>query len=376
MHIGFLTCELKPTHGWARYSLDLLMALHRSGVRVTALASASTPTDFPFPVHPILPELVPAPRYLPARLGLRIPAARVALRGAELVHTVVEPFSHLGAVAAGSRPHVMSACGTYAALPRLASRLSRPVYARTFRRADGIVCISEYTQRVLLDVTPSARSVFIPCGVDGATFAQRVEAAQPFEKSGPTVLFVGAVKARKGVIELVNAFTEVQRTRPDAHCVIVGSLTGDPSYAARLRAEITHLGLDSHVTLTGRVSDDGLMRWYKTADVFALPAMNDGPRFEGFGLVYLEANAARLPAIGTRDCGAESAIVDGETGFLVSQSAVVPELSAAILRLLNDDALRAEMGQKAHAYALSETWDKAAAAYIALYEDILRAVRR
>lgn len=374
MHLGIVTCELKPTHGWARYSLDLLTALHRAGIRLTVAASSSSPTDFPFPVYPILPEAVPAPRFLPPRLGLAIPRVWAALRGADLIHTLIEPFSHLGAVVAGHRPHLISAHGTYAALPTLAHPISRPVYARTYRRAANIICTSRYTQGVLLKSVPQARSTVIPNAVDAADFAMRVQAAQPFEKTGAVILTVGAVKPRKGVLALIRAFSAVHQRHPESHCVVVGSLS-DTVYADTLRSEIARLDLENHVTLTGRVSDDDLMRWYRTADVFALPALNDGPRFEGFGLVYLEASAAGLPVIGTRDCGAQEAIIDRQTGLLVSQTGVVDELTAALGQLLDSPTLSIQLGENGRAHAATQTWERAAQAFIAAYEQALRSRR-
>jgi phosphatidylinositol alpha-1,6-mannosyltransferase len=256
-------------------------------------------------------------------------------------------------------------------LPSIAHPLSRPVFARTFRSADTIICTSRYTEGVLLKAVPEARSIVISNAVDAVDFAARVEAAQPFEKSGTVVLFVGAVKPRKGVLELIRAFDTVHRSKPDSHCMVIGSLS-DTAYADILRTEIARLGLDKHVTLAGRVSDADLIRWYRTADIFALPAMNDGPRFEGFGLVYLEASAAGLPVIGTRDCGAQEAIIEGQTGLLVSQTDVVEELSTALNHLLDSPDLRVELGENGRIHAAGQTWERAAQTFIATYEDVLR----
>lgn len=374
MHLGVITCELKPTHGWARYSVDVLAALHRAGVRLRVVTSGSSPTDYPFPVFPILPEAVPAPRFLPVRLGGCVPRAWAALRGVHLVHTLIEPFSHLGAVVARGRPHIISAHGTYAALPSIAHPLSRPVFARTFRRADAIICTSRYTESVLLRSVPQAHSVVIPNAVNAVEFAARVATAQPFEKSGEVVLFVGAVKPRKGVLELIQAFDTARRTRPNARCVIVGSLS-DTAYVDTVRAEMTRRELGEYVTLTGRVSDDELMRWYRTADIFALPAINDGARFEGFGLVYLEASAVGLPVIGTRDCGAEQAIIDGQTGLLIPQHGVVEALAGALTHLLESPETRQRLGEHGRQFAAEQTWERAAQAFIAVYEDVLRGRR-
>lgn len=375
MHLGVLTCELKPTHGWARYSVDVLMALHRAGLTLTVLAPASSPTDFPFRVLPILPEIVPAPRALTARLALAIPRVASALRGVDVVHTLVEPYAPLTTIAS-RRPQVLTAHGTYAALPRIAHPLARPLYRWAFGRAARIITISHHTQRVLLGAAPHACAVVIPNGGETERLAQAVQAAEIGPKRGPMVLAVGAVKGRKGTLELVRAFDRVRRVYPDAHCVIAGTLTGDLAYVERVRQEIDRLGLSHHVSLTGLIPEERLLSLYRTADVFALPAINDGPHFEGFGLVYLEASAAGLPVIGTRDSGAEAAIIAGETGLLISQAQVVDELAEAIIRLLGDDALRARMGAAGRAYALTQTWDSVAQRYLAVYRDVAQEARR
>ena len=154
--------------------------------------------------------------------------------------------------------------------------------------------------------------------------------------------------------------------------VIAGSLKAEPEYVAQLRAEIARRRLSETVLLPGHVSHEDLMRWYRTADVFCVPSMNDGWRFEGFGQVHLEAGAFGVPAIGTRECGAADAIDDGVTGLLVSQMTIETELPQAILRLLDDAALRTRMGEANRAKAEQTTWESVAAQYIALYEKELK----
>jgi len=93
--------------------------------------------------------------------------------------------------------------------------------------------------------------------------------------------------------------------------------------------------------------------------VFALPSLSVGERFEGFGLVFLEASASGLPVIGTTGSGVEEAIIAGETGLLVPQDD--PDaLAGAIARLLQDEPLRARMGAAGRAYARTQDWSAVA----------------
>ena len=134
-----------------------------------------------------------------------------------------------------------------------------------------------------------------------------------------------------------------------------------------MRAEIRRHGLERRVNLLGQVDETTLLGWYAAAQVFALPSLNIGARFEGFGLAHLEAGAAGLPVIGTRDCGAEDAIVDGETGLLLPQQDVGQSLATAILSLLQDPQRARRMGHAGRARARQQTWERVAAELIALY---------
>src|SRR5690606_37907821 len=159
------------------------------------------------------------------------------------------------------------------------------------------------------------RTEVVSNGIDVERFADLRHVAH----EGPTVLTVGAVKPRKGTLALVQAMPAIREQLPDARLVIIGSLEMDPDYVARVREEIEALGLQESVRLLGRVPDHMLMSWYAAADVFALPSLNVGWKFEGFGLALLEASAAGLPVVSTTNCGVEDSVDDSVTGLLVAQ---------------------------------------------------------
>jgi phosphatidylinositol alpha-1,6-mannosyltransferase len=135
----------------------------------------------------------------------------------------------------------------------------------------------------------------------------------------------------------------------------------------QVREAITRYSLNDCISLLGHVPENVMMDWYRRADVFALPSMNEGGKFEGYGLVYLEASAAGLPVIGTTDNGAEDAIDDGLTGFLIPQSEVAARLPGAILTILRDPALAARMGAAGRIKAAGQTWEHVAARMLLLY---------
>ncbi|MBK9122043.1 MAG: glycosyltransferase family 4 protein [Chloroflexi bacterium] len=366
MKLGIITAEIDSRSGWAQYSLELIAALREHGVDLTIVASKSAAAaDFA-----ILPPLAESRPGLVLSLLRSHGAARSALATCDVVHTFVEPFAPLGVRAAGARPHVLTAHGTYAALPSMRRWPIGALYRRAFERST-VACISSHTQDVLRQHAPGARSVVIPNGVNAQAWQDAAQGVTPFEKHGPILLFVGAVKRRKGILPLIRAMPAVLKRVPNATCVVVGSLTSEPETGSEAGRLVDELGLADRVRLMGHVAHADLLRWYKTADVFVMPSMNDGPRFEGYGLVYLEAASLGVPSIGTWECGARDAIDHETTGLLVSQARVDEELPAAIVSLLSDpDRLRA-MGAAALKKANRSTWRDAASRYVALYESVL-----
>src|SRR6185436_2909145 len=121
---------------------------------------------------------------------------------------------------------------------------------------------------------------------------------------------------------------------PDAQLLIVGS--GDDRQRLEQRAAGSSVALS--IIFTGFVDDSALHALYERAAVFALPS-----RGEGFGLVYLEAMAHRLPCVGSTHDAAGEVILDGQTGRLVEQDDL-SAMASAISSLLQDEAERRRMG--------------------------------
>jgi glycosyltransferase involved in cell wall biosynthesis len=365
LRVGLLAADLTHRHGWAHYSLSLLEALRRAGVDVTVVAARNSPPGDDPGVLRLLPTVEPRERGMLAAQLRAAPAVRRAFAGCDLIHSAVELYAPLAALVAGKRPLVLTGHGTYVRLPQRTG-VAGTIYRRAFRRAT-LVCVSHYTAGQAQIALPGVRTAVVPNGIDPGRFAELPPAA----KEGRTVLFVGALKPRKGVLTLVEAMARVRERISDARCWIVGALDQEPAYVEQVRAAIAEYGLNDSVRLPGRADQNALMQHFAAADVFALPSLNQSGKFEGFGLALLEASAAGLPVIGSRDCGAEDAVRDGETGLLVPQ-ADPTVLADAIMRLLTDPVLRERMGAAGRAFAQTQTWDAAAAQLVTVYEEALR----
>ncbi len=156
------------------------------------------------------------------------------------------------------------------------------------------------------------------------------------------VLFVGRLVYYKGADVLVRAMANV-----DADLIILGTgpLEGD------LREIAVANGVASRISFLPPQDDDELSAYYRAADVFCLPSVASS---EAFGLVQIEAHAAGTPAVSTNlPTSVPYANLDGVTGLTVSVGDV-PELAAALDRLLSDKALRERLGAQARQRALSQ----------------------
>ena len=254
----------------------------------------------------------------------------------------------------------------WAALPGTSQALHR-----IGQNVDHITYIAEYTrQRIGRALSPAARQrmVRLAPAVAPAEFSTEVDPSPVLERYGlagrPIILCTGRLVKRKGQDVLLRAMPSILAAHPDAVALIVGRGT----YTDRLKIMAWRLCLNDSVIFTGGVSADLMPALYAAAQVFAGPSRSrlGGLEVEGFGLVFLEAQASGKPVVVGRSGGTPEALRDGETGLLVdgSQPAAV---AGAIIQLLSDPNRAQAMGQAGLSWVEAEwDWDQRAATLIGL----------
>ena len=142
---------------------------------------------------------------------------------------------------------------------------------------------------------------------------------------------------------------------------------GDGPERSALQALCAELQLDDRVRFIGRVGADEMVAYFRALDVFTLPTER-----EGFGMVFAEAMAAETPVVAPRLPPMDGIAVDERTGYLVEPGDPAA-YAAAILRLLDDPALREEMGREGRD-CVFERFDETRSfrAIYATYQDLLR----
>lgn len=207
------------------------------------------------------------------------------------------------------------------------------------RRADFIVCISEFHRGFYLEHGARPEQLFIVyCGIDPAWFyppqAVAKSLGQPYR-----IVSSGRLVEKKGFSVLVDACRILADRGEKFECLIGGS----GELEAQLKAQVTELGLINQVTVTGKtLVQEKIIEFMHGGDVYVLPcvwAADDD--VDGLPQMLMEAMACGLPAISTRLVGIPDLIHHEATGLLVEPNDAAA-LADAIVRLMRDR----ELGQR------------------------------
>ncbi len=234
----------------------------------------------------------------------------------------------------------------------------RQVLRSVGNRLDVMTYLGDYTRGKIesaLSADHRARLLRLTPGVDVETFHPGVDGSEIRARHGlfdrRVITCVSRLMPRKGQDTLIRAMPDVLRQVPDAALLIVG---GGP-HRDTLRKIVDEVGVADQVIITGGVPYEELPAHYAAGDVFAMPcrSRHRGLDVEGLGIVYLEAAAIGLPVVAGDSGGAPDAVLDGETGFVVS-GADRAALVRRLVTLLTDADLADRMGARGREWVLSE----------------------
>ena len=233
------------------------------------------------------------------------------------------------------------------------------------RRADAIIAVSAATRDDVVarlgvptervHVIPEAVDVdFAPPPRDVALATVRAR----FRIPARYVLYVGQFDPRKDMRALLSAFARAAERERTLRLVIAGQLgpLARHLYEALDRSSAPR----DRVVLTGHVDDPTLAALYAGAECLLHAAW-----LEGFGLTPLEALAAGTPVVALR-AGAVAEVV-GDAGLLVDDA---DALGDALVRLLEDPALRSSLRARTTSRAALFSWDEAARRTLEVYRAV------
>jgi phosphatidylinositol alpha-1,6-mannosyltransferase len=237
-----------------------------------------------------------------------------------------------------------------------------PLMRRGVRNATVVTTISRFTQQRLTELgVASDRIVLLYPGVTAENWQRtgnEVAIRKKLRLDGKRVLLtVSRLIPRKGHRTVLDAMPNIIQKVPNAVYVIVG----EGREESGLRTLTTKLGLDAHVRIVGSIPNGETVDFYHACDLFIMPSreMPNGD-VEGFGLVFLEANACGKPVIGGNSGGTPDAIAHGESGFLVDPTSS-EEVASRAIEVLTNPELGLRLGEQGRRRALTAfTWERSA----------------
>jgi colanic acid/amylovoran biosynthesis glycosyltransferase len=216
--------------------------------------------------------------------------------------------------------------------------------AEKLRDARFVVCISDFARSQLMALSEPEIWDRLDVVHVGIPVDQFTRASLPAAERPPAILYIGRLVPEKGQAVLLEA-TALLAGR--GHPVEV-TLAGEGPLRPDLERRAERLGIAAQVRFLGAVGQDRLRELYETASIFCLPSFA-----EGVPVVLMEAMAMGLPVVSTRITGIPELIEDGVGGLLVAPGRP-DELADRLESLLNDPALRRELGIRGREAVLRE----------------------
>lgn len=263
----------------------------------------------------------------------------------------------------GRSLHICSLLKIFFRVPVLSTRRvdkglpTRKLSQISYRNADRLVAVSQRIQdRLEAGLGPKA-CIRIPDSYSGFATDENVVGKIRKRFAGKKLIGqIGSLYDIKGHEYTIEVARSLAIERPELHFVFLGE--GD----ARNRLEKMAEGLDN-LTFVGFVEDVG--NWLAALDLLVHPSLR-----EGLGSILLEAQQFGVPVIASDVGGIPDVVIGGETGLLIPPRDV-QALKGAILRLVDDQDLSAQLVAGAKVHLVNFTPDAVGQAYLDLYQELL-----
>jgi phosphatidyl-myo-inositol dimannoside synthase len=240
--------------------------------------------------------------------------------------------------------------------------------SRAIGHVSQIVAVSSFTRNRLIDEYPRAsdRVTIIPPGISEMFFIPTLP--QP-DNTKTTINLLTVTRLDdayriKNVHGVIAALGRLKDKYNFIYTIVSGTEGGN--YRAELEQQVQQLALQDHVVFTGRLSDEQLLNCYQHTDLFILASYAEPDNFEGFGIVFLEANASGVPVLTTRSGGMADYVVDGENGLYADDP--FPEaIGRALIRFFEGEVTFDKA--KLRAFADPYRWKNIARRVLDMYSD-------
>lgn len=250
-------------------------------------------------------------------------------------------------------------------LPGAMNRLIHQVEWWLTFESERVICCSTYMLEQITRIfsLPPEKVEIIPNGIDCGRFTRDISIDLVRNRYVPAgdklVFFVGRLVYEKGVQTVIEAMPIIHETMKNVTFIVAG----DGPHADELKGLVSKHGLEEKVRFLGHMDTDGLISFYRCADLTVVPSL-----YEPFGMVVLESMALGTPTIVADTGGLAEIVTDEETG-LTFEPGDPCELAKAVLRILNNPKLSERIVEDASTLIEDRyDWNHIASRTVEIYE--------
>ncbi len=216
----------------------------------------------------------------------------------------------------------------------------------SFSKVDLNLCVSSYTSDKVKEVSPKSNVSVLTNFVDIDSYYPSDDKRSLKFKYGLdgkiSIICVCRLIKRKGVDDLLKSISTLISDKSLKYEIVL-NVCGAGSELDSLIALSDELSITESVTFHGFTEEKQMLELIQASDIFAMPNKTIDGDLEGFGLVFLEANACGLPVIGGRSGGVVDAIEDHVSGYLIVPYSI-PDITEKLKSLIENPVIAKEMG--------------------------------
>jgi len=220
---------------------------------------------------------------------------------------------------------------------------------KILKSADKIICSNSYTANSVKVFCPefAAKLGMVNPGIE-SSFVRNPACVEELRakyglQSKLVLLSLGRLTKRKGADMVIKAMNEISGSAENLVYVIAGA--GPEAEDLKKIASSLPEEIKNKIIFLGQISDDDKWAWLELCDIFIMPSRDIAGDYEGFGIVYLEANLAGKPVIAGDSGGVRDSVINNINGLLVNPENA-QEITAAVIKLAADPELRKALGEQ------------------------------
>ena len=216
--------------------------------------------------------------------------------------------------------------------------IKRKIMQICYKRASGFIVVCHFCRRLLISLNVNAENIDV---IPSCLNPEKISKTNKNKKKKYKIISVGRLIERKGFHFLIDSAVSLKKDFPEIELSIVG----DGPYKDFLVNKIKKTNSASFIKLEGQISDQKLINLYQEASLFVLAhTLLENGDTEGCPTVFSEAMGHGLPIIGGTGAGADTAIINGNNGFIVDSKNNL-DLDNAIKKILSNPSLAESMGK-------------------------------